>query len=206
MSGKISLNPSIVYRALDLEPLYTTLVGGETKADDGESGSTGLLAQTKSQVKTSEVDQKVNITIPGDVMSLSPMVGLQPCPLVFFRDGSGDVDTFRFLWSRVPYQIPPLKIVPVSASVLQSSNEGICLSELSTIQFGGEVIPGGRVTKLWAFLSMSGKRILCVMAESDHDKTIHVRGDSKSLLSCVFGAKGTRNDFVGALEPGMEPL
>ena len=205
MSGKISLNPSIVYRALDLEPVYTTLVGGETKADGGESGSTGLLAQTKSQVNTSEVDQKVNITIPGDAMSLSAMVSLQPCPLVFFRDGSGDVDTFRFLWSRVPYQIPPLKIVPVSASVLQSI-EGICLSELSTIQFAGEVIPGGRVTKLWAFLSMGGKRILCVMAESDHDKTIHVRGDSKSLLSCVFGAKGTRNDFVGALEPGMQPL
>jgi hypothetical protein len=74
------------------------------------------------------------------------------------------------------------------------------------MRFAGEAIPGGFVTHLWAFMSMNGNRALFVMAESENDKTMHIRGDDKSLLSCLVGTKGARRAVVGALVPGMQPL
>eukprot|EP00980_Cylindrotheca_fusiformis_P007799 scaffold1669_cov129-Cylindrotheca_fusiformis.AAC.10 len=208
MNGAITLNPAIVYRSMEREPLHATWVGGDSKKStgDGESSSGGKRSVGKGAAVTSDDAPKQHITIPGEPMLLSPMAGLQPCPFVFFRDGSGDVDTFRFLWSRVPYQVPPLKVVPLDASLQITANQEVRLSAISTVRFAGESIPGGLVTKLWAFMAMNGKRALFVMAESDEDKTIHVRGDDKTLLSCLLGTKGARYAVVAALEPGLRPL
>lgn len=207
MTGVITLNPAIVYRSMEEEPLYATWVGGDSKSSsgDGESSSAGKGSVGKGPSDDPGGAPKEHITIPGLPMHLSPMVGLQPCPFVFFRDGSGDVDTFRFLWSRVPYQVPPLKIT-VNDDHSETAYQEIRLAAISTIRFDGEAIPGGFVTKLWAFISMNGKRALFVMAESENDKTIHIRGDDKSLLSCLVGTKGARRSIVGGLEPGMQPL
>jgi hypothetical protein len=222
MTGAISLHPSIVYRLIEVEPTNATWVGGDAK--EASQGCSTLDANAKGgnpdddEAKTDEED-KENVEIPGEPMLLSPLVGLQPCPLVFFRDGSGDVDSFRFLWSRMPCQIPPLRVAPMSSSSevfhhINGSSDAMRLAAVSTLRFSGEPIPGGFVTRLWAFMSLQGKRVLCVMAESDvdtgnygtNDKTMHVRGDDANLLCCLAATATSRGAFVAALAPGFYPL
>lgn len=206
MTGTISISPSVVFRSLEYEPAHAFWVGGETKEDtgDGENSTTGKGINNRgSRGKKQKGSLKEHVSIPCEPMILPPMVGLQPCPFVFFRDGSGDVDSFRFLWSRVPYQVPPMKVEVVDES-LSNSYIGTRLAAISTLRFRGEAIPGGSVTKLWAFMSLGGKRALFVMAESENDKTIHIRGDDKSLLSCLVGTKKARSALVAALEPGTQ--
>lgn len=231
MTGAMSLHPSIVYRSMEEEAPYATWVAADTNDADGEasvasaasqkSASKSLDGSSKGDLEeekkesSSEKDEKQHITIPGDSMQLSPMVGLQPCPLVFFRDGCGDIDTFRFLWSRMPCQTPPLKVALLpNGDSLQVSFDTLRLAAISMIRFPGESIPGGYVTKLWAFMAFNGKRVLFVMAQSEadtgkngsKDKTIHVRGDDKDLLSCLTGTFTARRHLVAALERGLHPL
>jgi hypothetical protein len=146
------------------------------------------------------------------------LVGLQPCPLVFFRDGFGDVDSFRFLiWSQMPYTIPRLQVAPLSKDEpAPVSHDTMRVCVFSTLRFpGGESIPNGTVTNLWAFMSLQGnKRVLCVLAESDvdtgnygtNDKTVHVRGDDIDLLCCLSGTSTARHALIAALAPGLYPL
>lgn len=208
MTGAITINPSIVFRSMEQEPAHASWVGGETKENigDGENSSTGKGINNKgSRGKKQKGSLKENVSIPCEPVTLSPMIGLQPCPFVFFKDGSGDVDSFRFLWSRAPYQVPPMK-VGVDDGAVSTSNDGARLAAISTLRFRGEAIPGGLVTKLWAFMSLGGKRVLFVMAESEEDKTLHIRGDDKGLLSCLVGTKKSRCAMAAALEPGTQPL
>lgn len=220
MTGAIRLQPAVEYRAMEDEAAHSTWIGVEAKdGDEDDSSAVSGMSQkslsNQNESENKENEQKLNITIPGEEMKLSPMVGLQPCPLVFFRDGCGDVDTFRFLWSRMPFQITPLKIAPESnGASIQVSFDTLRLAALSMVKFQGNAIPGGDVTKLWAFLSLSGKRVLFVLAESagdsrrrgPADKTIHVRGDDKQLLCCLTGTASARTSLVAALLPGMRPL
>jgi hypothetical protein len=108
MTGAITLKPAIMYRGIDKEPPHAAWVTADSKREDEDTSVTSGFSQ-KSGGSKAESDggddaykpgkeQKDNIIIPGEPMYLSPMVGLQPCPLVFFRDGCGDVDSFRFLW------------------------------------------------------------------------------------------------------------
>ena len=130
---------------------------------------------------------------------------------MFLRDGCGDIDTFRFLWSRMPHQIPPIKVSPVEDSTPipnQTSYDAIRLAALSTLRFAGSSIPGGDITQLWAFASLGGRRVLFVMAESElsdkneegsTEKTLHVRGDDKILLSCLTGSTTARKSLLSCL-------
>ena len=216
MTGAISLHPTIVYRLIDVEPTNAMWVGGDAKEVNASQESTGNKNENPEDSKTDEED-KENVEIPGEPMYLSPLVGLQPCPLVFFRDGSGDVDSFRFLWSRMPCSIPPLRLARVSLDLetvsTRVSTDAKRLAAISAVRFAGEAIPGGFVTKLWAFMSLGGKRLLCVMAESDadngnpgsNDRTMHVRGDDTNLLCCLTGTATSRAAFVAALAPGFHP-
>ena len=216
MTGAMTLYPSIVYRAIEKEPPNANWVGGESNdpGDRSESEKTDGKG-AKGEEGKEEVEEKENIIIPGEPMHLSPLIGLQPCPLVFFRDGCGDVDSFRFLWSRMACNIPPLRVAPLSKDESAPvSHDAMRVCAFSTLRFPGESIPNGTVTKLWAFMSLQGKRILCVMAESDvdtgnygtNDKTLHVRGDDKDLLCCLAGTSTARHAMVAALAPGSYPL
>jgi hypothetical protein len=228
MTGAITLHPTIVYREIESEPANATWVGGDKKEGSGDSivssgsnqsksksGDSGALDKEGDGESKAEEEENEHISIPGESMKLSPLIGLQPCQLVFFRDGCGDVDSFRFLWSRMTCQIPPLRVAPKSNSAtVPVSHDALRLAAISTLRFAGESIPGGFVTKLWAFMSMRGMRVLCVMAESDvdsgnygsNDKTIHVRGDDKALLCCLAGTSTAREALVSALSPGLYPL
>ena len=112
----------------------------------------------------------------------------------------------------MPCQITPLKVGPESRSSTpaQVSVDTLRLAAISTIKFEGNAIPGGYVTRIWAFMSLTGKRALFVLAESEDDttkngtadRTIHVRGDDKQLLCCLTGTNSARKLLVGALLPG----
>jgi hypothetical protein len=217
MTGAMTLHPSIVYRAIEKEPPNANWVGG----DDSNAPGHGSFSEktdgkgAEGEEAKEEVEEKENIIIPGEPMQLSPLVGLQPCPLVFFRDGCGDVNSFRFLWCRMPCNIPPLRVAPLSKDeAAPVSHDAMRVCAFSTLRFPGESIPNGTVTKLWAFMSLQGKRVLCVMAESDvdtgnygtNDKTLHVRGDDKDLLCCLAGTSTARHALIAALAPGSYPL
>jgi hypothetical protein len=216
MTGGMRLQPSVEFRAMEDEPSYATWIGVEGKDEEDASAVSEQEKSLKSFREDSankDHDAKTNVTIEGQEMKLSPMIGLQPCPLVFFCDGCGDVDAFRFLWERLPLQIPPLKIAGGSSGV-EVSFDTLRLAAISTLKFEGNPIAGGEIVKLWAFMSLSGKRVLFVLAESEggsrqrgqNDRIIHVRGDDASLLCCLMGTDSSRRALTAALMPGMAPL
>ncbi|KAG7374387.1 hypothetical protein IV203_013482 [Nitzschia inconspicua] len=219
MTGAISLKPSVMYRAMEKEPPHATWVtASDAKKEDEDTSVTSGLSQKSGGSKADSegasendnpsVEQNDNIVIPCQQMLLSPMVGLQPCPFVFFRDGHGDIDSFRFLWTRMPCQLTPLKLmaVPENEELPRVSYDSLRLSALSTLAFQGDPIPGGIITRLWAFISPQGKRAMFVLAEqeSDNSTTLHARGDDKQLLLCLAGTGSSRNALISALQPGMK--
>jgi len=222
------LVPSIVFRNLAAEPDSTgtkwvgektgvqgdasVSTGGDSKAgeDDfqvtkGDSGANAFRGEgDKSETE--------NLVLPGEPLFLSPLVGLQPCPLVFFRDCWGDIDTFRFLWFRMSYQLPPLSLL-VNSDFQEKDTMAIKIGTMSCLTWEGEAIPGGYATKVWAFMTQSGSRLLAVFAESDADSantsskfSLHFRGDDNRVLCRIAGSKAARGAVVAALMPGMTPL
>ena len=103
MTGSISLNPSIVFRALDKEQTCAAWVTADTPAKDGEETSAiSVISKFGGEgiddKENSGREEQQNISVSCESIKLSPMIGLQPCPLVFFRNGLGDIESFRFLW------------------------------------------------------------------------------------------------------------
>jgi len=215
MTGSMSLNPSIMFRALEKEAPCAAWVTADTPKKDGEEASVTSYSQAGSSegVDDKEItgkEQKQNISITCDPMKLSPMIGLQPCPFVFFRNGLGDIESFRFLWSRMPYQSTPFKLVadPNYEEASHAFHFSMQMAALSAVKFDGDPVPGGMVTHLWAFMSSKGKRVMCVLGEQDGEesKTLHVRGDDKQLLLCLVGTSTSRSSLISALKPGLKPL
>lgn len=112
-------------------------------------------------------------------------------------------------------QIPALKVAAASESeTVQVSCDTRHVAAISMIRFEGESTQGRLITKLWAFMALNGSRVLFVMTESEVDadkygsneKTIHVRGDDKQLLSCLTGTLTARRHLVAALESGLYAL
>lgn len=233
-AGKIALHPSIIFRNVPEEPTYAVSVGGSSKKSSRlpRRNSTSSVAggEDDFQVSTKEKGagfggdeaDTEDIAIAGDPIELSPLLGLQPCPLVFFRDSWGDLDTFRFLWFRMPHAVPPIKLKPKSSAKdtgfggFQSEMEdeigddetedviGKGLAEASSLLFEGEAIPGGFATKLWAFMSLSGERVMCVMTETENNTlSLHLKSDCKSLIYTLVGSRGCRQAVVAAVVTGM---
>jgi len=103
MTGSICLTPSVVFRALEIETPSAAWVTADTSKKDGEetsvtSGNSKGASVGMEEKENVLKEQKQNISITCEQMKLSPMIGLQPCPLVFFRNSLGDVESFRFLW------------------------------------------------------------------------------------------------------------
>lgn len=239
-AGKIVLHPTIVFRNIAEEPDYAVKVGGGSnsnktlrKSSMSSVSSGSSLRQSKSEQHLGEDDFQVstkekgtgfsgdqvdseNVCIAADPIELSPLLGLQPCPLVFFRDSWGDVDTFRFLWFRMPHAVPAINVVPKAS--IKDAGFGLTLEEdelsgniicenvaaSSSLWFEGEAIPGGFATKLWAFMSLTGERVLCAMTETENETlSLHLRADGKHLLFTLVGSREARKAVVATLVPDM---
>jgi len=213
MKGTISLSPTITFHALEKEIPYACCVTADTSKKEAEetsvtSGNSKSKSEGTGEKNKPDKELRQNIVMTGEPMELSPMIGLQPCPFVFFRDGLGDVDSFRFLWSRMPCQLNPFKLVtdPKAEEKSNAFFDAIRLAAISTVTFKADPVSAGiLVTRLWAFMSPRGKRILFVLGEQEGDKskTLHVCGDDKDLLLCVVGTSNSRNSLISALQPGF---
>jgi hypothetical protein len=213
--------PSIVYRQVRIEShdAESKWVGGKPS-----SGEKSVEAETKTgeddfQVASSNGNSSFNrasietqdIRVTGLPIVLPSMIALQPCPLVFFVERYGDVDSFRLLWFRFPYQLAPINISPQRKkhhSIPHPTTQKI--AKMSSLVWEGEAIPGGVATRLWAFMSYAGHRAYCVLTEADGDnvqkkQTLHFRGDDRALLFSLAGTESSREIVVSSLIPGMSP-
>jgi hypothetical protein len=228
VGSNIAVLPSIVYRNIEVEADEVggkwvsgdKLPGGDGSTAGGESNSGEDDFQVTSDSGTKSGEEKVtdNICVPGEPMVMSPFTGMQPCPLVFFRDGWGDVDTFRFLWFRMSFQLAPIRIVPTSGDqdfARSNDSMGRKVCEMASLTWDGEAIPGGFATRIWAYMTLSGQRVFGVLAESDSDAggedapkptALYLRGDDRSLLFSLVGSKAGREAIVSTLVPGMSPF
>ncbi|KAL3923951.1 MAG: hypothetical protein SGILL_001347 [Bacillariaceae sp.] len=220
MTGAIKLQPSLMFRALENEaPHACWVTASDVKKQDEETSVTSGLSQKSGgsmadggdaggRIHKPDIEQKQNVVVPCQEMNISPMIGLQPCPFVFYRDGCGDVDSFRTLWTRMPLQLPPLKLDPMADNFdpASTSFDAMRLAAISSVAFPGDPVPGGMITDLWAFMSPRGNRAMFVLAEqnSDKSKTLHVRGDDRQLLLCLIGTSASRNAVISTLQPGMK--
>lgn len=224
----ISVVPSVIYRCISSEPLEA----GAEWTGCGMAGSGDISTSTGAESKTGEDDFQVtqldgkphlqsskksefeNVQICGESLVLSPMFGFQPCPLVFFLDRWGDVDTFRFLWFRMLFQAPPIRLKG-NPQIFVSTHEKKSLTAkvgaLSALTWDGEAIPGGYATKAWAFMTLSGKRILALLTESESkvssqpELSLHLRADDRLLLFSLVGSKAAQDRVAITLTPGLFP-
>jgi hypothetical protein len=220
--------PSVVYRNVPVEADSVgsiwagdgTPIGVDACAESEEANKTGeddfqvTTSKTSKAGADAEVSSTETITVPGEPLFLSPLIGLQPCPLVFFRDGWGDMNTFRFFWFMMPHRAAPIKLTKHS-----NQNGGGSfypmdkkLANLATLHWTGEAIPGGFVSKAWAFSTLAGHRVLCALAEIDASKTssqgfeLYFRGEETAFLLALTGSKTARSHVVSALLPAMLPV
>lgn len=221
-SGNAVLLPSVVYRNVKVEPEdagakwvgdksntsgdASTATGGESK-----SGEDDFQVTTSEKSALSEDSKKEQVSLPGEPLFLTPLVGLQPCPLVFFRDDWGDVCSFRFYWFQLPYHLPPIKIAETAAEqVVPPMDRKV--ADMAALNWDGEAVPGGFATKVWAFATFRGSRVSCVLAETDgsnkspRGQHLYWRGDDKTLLYSLAGSKKARETVVAALCPGLAPV
>ena len=217
--GSLSLVPSVTYRNILREPIEegskwagdihaggdaaSTLTGG---SDDGEDDF--QVTQNVSGVVKDGVIPIEHLTLAGEPLTVSPFSQFQPCPLVFLRDAWGCLDSFRFLWFRMPYHLPEISIAPFKGKETKEKHFASSVAEMSTLIWNGEAIPGGYATMAWAFGTFSGHKVLIVLAETDADNktTIHLRGDDATALFGLVASITARRDLVAALVPGMEPV
>lgn len=108
----------------------------------------------------------------------------------------------------MPCQLAPLKLMPVleDEEPPHVSFDSLRLSAISTVGFHGDPVPGGMISRLWAFVNPHGKRAMFVLAEQGSDKNtiLHARGDDKDLLLCLAGTSTSRDALISALQPGMK--
>ena len=133
--------------------------------------------------------EKEDVRVPCESFLLTPLMGfLQPCPLVFFRDGWGDYEIFRFLWFRMPYQLHPLKLESRSNNdTIQRDDTAERVAAMSLLHWPGEAIPGGFAAKAWAFRTLAGDFVLAIYAESDSagKQALYFRGDCNEALDAI---------------------
>jgi hypothetical protein len=70
--------------------------GGDGSTSGGESnrGEENFRVTSDSGAKSGEEKETDNVCVSGEPMVMSLVTGMQPCPLVFFLNCWGDVDTF----------------------------------------------------------------------------------------------------------------
>jgi hypothetical protein len=227
-SCPLELCPVVSYPKMILEPEESGLVRVKLDANTGAISSSESVIGTES--KNGEDDFLIasesgshadtpkftKVVVAGDVFQLPPMAGLQPCRLVFFVDRCGDYEAFRFLWFRMPHQLPPVKLErkdQEESRLQQEINDPISkkIATMSKLDWPGEAIPGGFAANAWAFSTLSGHHILCIFAVSDDQgnnpgrQALYFRSDSRSALFALVSSPLTRKAVVNAMLRDLVP-
>jgi hypothetical protein len=218
LSNSLMMIPSVVFLKVPVEPddIGMKIVG----ASDGETSTVNKGSKSGEddfQVTSSNADPSntfqgatTNIRLVGEPLTLPPLIVCRPCPLVFFTDRRGDINSFRFLWFRFPHLLAPIKIAECRNNDQVNHVNPITqkIAEMSSLEWDGEAIPGGVASKLWAFFTKTGARVYCILTESDSpnadvQRTLYIRGDDQQLLFSFVGSKNSRQSVVASLLPNM---
>jgi hypothetical protein len=198
--GSVVVRPAVTFRSIEYEPPYNRWVGTNDAGDESVHGEDDG-SQTENSQHEFEEEESEDVAFDMDPFTLSPMTGLQPCPLVFFR-GPPDVGVFRFLWTQMAYQVPPLKLLVKPGATKEVQDAGSRLTALANVSLDGT----DDIQKGWAFMSMAGKRVLCIMTETKvGEKHLHFKGDDTGLLTSLSGSVRALEQVVAAFAPGMRP-
>jgi hypothetical protein len=225
IKGFLELHPSVTFREVDTEHVPPKMVSvtpfykeednfsvEETvkrSDDDTDDNSASVEERTIGE----DEDESTDVTLTAEPVQLSPMLGMQPCPLIFFRGRHGDVSSFRFMWYQMPHRMGEMILYPnqLPGRLIGSSSDdyGAAVARLACINPIDEFIDSvGTATRGWAFLTLTGKRLLCLMVEStvmDENNmetptsTLHFRADDEALLFSILGSDVTRNAVVHSL-------
>mmetsp|Transcript_16126 Transcript_16126/g.24665 ORF Transcript_16126/g.24665 Transcript_16126/m.24665 type:complete len:1300 (+) Transcript_16126:142-4041(+) len=228
--GTVELHPSVTFREIDAEhvPLKLAVLvpvkdgenidSDENRYNDEEERTHADDITTDDAFSVDEDggdDEKTDITLAGEPLQLSPMVGIQPCPLVFFRNRKGDVNAFRVMWHQMQYQMPKITLYanPVEEQMVGSSTDefGVAVANLSCLAIDEERLSSATTVRGWAFQTLTNNaNLLCLMVIEGRDatgndeygsqqSTLHFRADDEALLLSVLGSNITRDAVVASL-------
>ena len=236
-SGTIELHPSVTIREIESETSSPKLIEqdapkvvkvGESKTEEEEvvnvaESKTGEedddIIDDNTDPGTSENgmkaddtvvdvdDENMDIVLCGQPVRLSPMLGMQPCPLVFFKNGQGDIDAFRFLWYQMPHRLPEMMLLPVVPRSIGVTKDEYASSvaNCSVVSIMEPIGTFGMSTKGWAFMTLSGNRLLCLLVEMGTPESggtttmLYFRSDDETLLLSLMGSDIARRSVVSAL-------
>jgi hypothetical protein len=185
----MSLVPSVTFRDIEEVAMTEELIWADEEGDkiteeaDGVAGTDNVA------------DRKVSC----DIVHLTPIDILQPCPLVFFQENSGDERVFRFLWAHMPFRLLPIELLE-SQSVLSVSKSGQILSRLSKILLHDQTKSSH--VEGWAFTSFTGKQVLCVKTTSS-PPIFCCRSDDADLMLSLFFTTDSKDGIVSCLTEGQ---
>ena len=123
------------------------------------------------------------------------------------RDGCGDVNVFRFLWYQMPHRLPEMMLLPVVPRSIGVTKDDYASSvaDSSVILIMEPIGTYGMSTKGWAFMTLSGNRLLCLLVEMGTTEAggttsmLYLRSDDETLLLSLMGSDTARRSVVAAL-------
>jgi len=179
-STNLLLQPSVTFKEVEQESTTHKWVSG--------AGGSIDVADDEEDVNETTMD----ITLPCQSTSISPITSLLPCPLVFFAGldrceanvGRGDSASFNLLWQDMKNQ----KTIPLDMNNQEVTN---------SIDKRGYVLLGNQ-TKGYAFMVPNGCRIFCTLQASGGAtvNVLYVRSDSSTLLETLVGTEGMQTEFL----------
>jgi hypothetical protein len=224
IKGTFELHPSVTFRELKAEhfpPKMVTMsvqIDEESEKDDASSDGTdgrsedNTITSMEERTIGEDEDDTLDVVLSGEPFQLSPMLGLQPCPLVFFKDRAGDENIFRYLWYQMPFRMPEMTLYAnqLLGNLIGSSRDdfGAGSAMLSCIMINEFIESVGKASRGWAFVTFTGNRLLCLMVESINvdesgiespSSALYFRADDEALLFTMMGSDATRNAVVSSL-------
>ena len=179
-STKLSLQPIITFREIEQESSTHKWVSGaggpKTDMMDEEDGHETTL----------------DVTLPCQSTTTSPIKALLLCPLVYFAGLNrekviGDTASFEYLWqSMEEAQI----MFPFTLSDGEEGRTG----KVHVPLFNGD---GDVSSTGYAFMDPAGRRIFCIhQVTGGLNNVLHVRSDSLNLLETLVGTDVVRTEFL----------
>eukprot|EP00549_Striatella_unipunctata_P018933 CAMPEP_0118682868 /NCGR_PEP_ID=MMETSP0800-20121206/5717_1 /TAXON_ID=210618 ORGANISM="Striatella unipunctata, Strain CCMP2910" /NCGR_SAMPLE_ID=MMETSP0800 /ASSEMBLY_ACC=CAM_ASM_000638 /LENGTH=624 /DNA_ID=CAMNT_0006579291 /DNA_START=407 /DNA_END=2281 /DNA_ORIENTATION=+ len=207
--GSVALFPSVRFREVEKEPPLQKWIGAQSLPGQGDEEEKSKSENMSTLYSTAslfgypiggadEEDETVDMTLSGDAVHLSPMIVLQPCPLVFYRDKRGDISAFNFLWASLPLRGPSMKLKPF-LSHQQAPSYGEAARVLAK---SSEIDHPDQTQRLWSFMSWCGRRILLRFSHRGGGELLEVRTDEYDLLLSLLNAEDARNTFVSDITSG----
>jgi hypothetical protein len=176
--GELSVRATMTFLGIEKETLtHKWLHGGGEPADD--------VSDESPLVAGDDFEGTMDVTIPCEPTTISTLFTLQPCPLVFYRGASGDVEAFDSYWC----QLEHTSEIRFTAPTPQQD-------PAIDVRKGHVTLPSDGITGC-AFITPSGDRILCKHQRSvDGPHCLFIKSNSSELMSSLLGTLSLKTSFL----------